>query len=262
MKVLNPQVDLGAFWKRLAASHSRVLFLDYDGTLAPFRVDRHQATPYPGVREALAKLLAAKHTRVAVVSGRSVDDLVPLLGLDPPPEIWGSHGLERLHADGSYEMADLPEETRGLIQEAKAWLDDRGWAEASELKPGALAVHWRGLKAPQARDLRESLLTKWETLADEVGLELREFDGGLELRTSARHKGHAVQTILSESEGAPACAYLGDDLTDEDAFRALEGRGLRVLVRQEFRSTVADIWLVPPDELLDFLTTWHKHCGG
>jgi trehalose-6-phosphatase len=53
-------------------------------------------------------------------------------------------------------------------------------------------------------------------------------------------------------------AYLGDDLTDEDAFRALKGKGLSVLVRKESRTTEADCWLKPPDELLDFLKKWHK----
>lgn len=52
-------------------------------------------------------------------------------------------------------------------------------------------------------------------------------------------------------------AYLGDDLSDEGAFIALEGRGLTVLVRHELRPTVTQAWLLPPDELLVFMTRWH-----
>jgi trehalose-phosphatase len=55
--------------------------------------------------------------------------------------------------------------------------------------------------------------------------------------------------------------YLGDDLTDEDAFNALHGRGLSVLVRGSQRKTAADLWIKPPQELLQFLEKWIK-CGG
>ena len=53
-------------------------------------------------------------------------------------------------------------------------------------------------------------------------------------------------------------AYLGDDLTDEDAFRAVATRGLGILVRQELRKTAAVAWLRPPEELLDFLHRWAR----
>jgi trehalose-6-phosphatase len=58
-------------------------------------------------------------------------------------------------------------------------------------------------------------------------------------------------------EGTPV-AFLGDDQTDEDAFEMLGERGLKVLVRPEFRDTKADLWLVPPKELLTFLDDWHR----
>ena len=51
-------------------------------------------------------------------------------------------------------------------------------------------------------------------------------------------------------------AYLGDDLTDESAFQALNGHGLSVLVRSEFRETSARVWLRPPVELMAFLQRW------
>ena len=62
---------------------------------------------------------------------------------------------------------------------------------------------------------------------------------------------------LAGFNGEYVASYLGDDLTDEDAFRALKGRGLSVLVRNELRETLADIWLKPPGELIDFLLKWN-----
>ena len=85
---------------------------------------------------------------------------------------------------------------------------------------------------------------------------LREFDGGLEIRINTIDKGTAVQKIV---EGAPkdsAIAYLGDDDTDEDAFKALGDRGISVLVSDRHRETLADLRIEPPEELLDFIRRW------
>jgi len=92
-------------------------------------------------------------------------------------------------------------------------------------------------------------------------LTLRSFDGGLELRVPGRDKGSAVREVLAEEGVEAAAAYLGDDLTDEDAFRALQGKGLAALVRPESRPTAADIWLQAPDELILFLDRWLAAAG-
>jgi len=90
------------------------------------------------------------------------------------------------------------------------------------------------------------------------GLRLLEFEAGLELRVG-RDKGGAVEAILAEAGTSGPVAYLGDDLTDEAAFRVVNGlgpRGLSVLVRRELRETEAQIWLRPPGELKAFLKRW------
>lgn len=86
------------------------------------------------------------------------------------------------------------------------------------------------------------------------------FDGGIEITIGARDKGDAVRTILSEIGTDSAVAYLGDDTTDEAAFAALKGRGLNVLVRDEYRRTLADVWIRPPDEVAAFLSSWVSAC--
>ncbi len=94
---------LVSFWQKLPLAPEKVLLLDYDGTLAPFKVKRGEAVPYDGVQEILDNILAETGTRVILISGRMIDDLLPLLGLKIIPEIWGSHGFERLLPDGSIE---------------------------------------------------------------------------------------------------------------------------------------------------------------
>lgn len=76
------------------------------------------------------------------------------------------------------------------------------------------------------------------------------------MRIRGRNKGDAVRQVLQEAGPGTVCAYLGDDRTDEDAFQALEGRGLGVLVRPALRQTSADLWLVPPRELVAVLDRW------
>jgi trehalose-6-phosphatase len=96
----------------------------------------------------------------------------------------------------------------------------------------------------------------------ERGLHLLPFDGGLELRVPGKNKGDVVSVILAEAGENVAAAFLGDDQTDENAFRAIKGRGLSVLVRLEPRPTMADVWLRPPDELARFLRDWLIACGA
>jgi trehalose-6-phosphatase len=69
----------------------------------------------------------------------------------------------------------------------------------------------------------------------------------------------AVETIIAE-EGDAVIAYLGDDFTDEDAFSAIKGKGLSALVRPEWRPTSADVWIIPPEELLSFFDRWIEAC--
>lgn len=239
---------------------SRVLLLDYDGTLAPFRIARDEAVPYPGVREVLDAIVRDGRSRVVVVSGRRPRELLPLLGLERTPEVWGSHGLERLHADGRHEVAPLPPAAERGLRAARTRAAEAGFAGSCEEKPGCLALHWRGVPETARQRMREFAARTWAPLADASELELHEFDGGAELRAGVRDKGDAVRTVVDEAGAEAAVAYLGDDRTDEDAFRALRGRGWGVLVRPEFRATAADLWIRPPEELLAFLRRWRREC--
>ena len=117
-----------------------------------------------------------------------------------------------------------------------------------ERKPASLAFHWRGMADSAVGALRERLSSAWKPLADGGVLELLPFDGGLELRACGTNKQHAVKAVLSETPPDSAVAYLGDDITDEDAFRAVKAQGLAVLVRPEYRETAADLWIRPPQE--------------
>jgi trehalose-phosphatase len=261
MKVAEQYDICTSFFERLRHASVRLLLLDYDGTLAPFTPDRMRAVPYGEIPEMVSRIMAA-NTRVVLISGRSARELLFLSGIHPQPEIWGSHGAERLFADGSYEVDAPDAEHRLALQTARRAFINAGLTDRIEAKPGSIAVHWRGLSSAQQRGTEAEVRRICGPLVTHHGLELLRFDGGLELRAPGKNKGDAVETILSESGQDVAAAYLGDDQTDENAFRAIKGRGLAVLVRPEPRSTSADVWLRPPDELVRFLRDWLQACGA
>ena len=262
MKIIQSGVDLDRFFSHLGVTLRRSLLLDYDGTLAPFRAARDQALPYPGVRAILNKIVHAGHTRLAIVSGRAVCDLMPLIGLDEPVEMWGSHGWEHWTPESGYQIAGRSTCNSDGLAAARRWIADNQLDSHCEEKPAGLALHWRGFAPAAADALRERVIEHWAPLAQRAGLVPHPFDGGIELRIPGWDKGAVVKTILAEEGAGAAIACLGDDLTDEDAFSALSGHGLTILVRPELRPTTADLWLQPPEELLSFLTRWHVTCDA
>lgn len=257
MEVLRPDFKLDSFFDALKHSSNRALLLDYDGTLAPFKINRNEALPYPEVMPAIDAIMGTGGCRVVIISGRSIEEIKPLLGLKNLPEIWGSHGWERLWAYGKYEVTELTDALRQGLVLAYDWLVSEGLVERAEEKPGSVALHWRGLEPTKIQELEKKALEKWQPIAAGTNLRIHSFDGGLELRAPGRDKGYAVKKIVSEM-GPGVVSYLGDDLTDEDAFKALDKTGLGVLVNQRLRSTAATLWIKPPDELLQFLKRWKQ----
>ncbi|HKA45461.1 MAG TPA: trehalose-phosphatase [Burkholderiales bacterium] len=259
MQALNPAVDLQAFFESLGHARDCVLMLDYDGTLAPFHERPECARPYPEVAAALDELIAQARTRIVIVSGRELTDLLPLLAFTRRPEIWGAHGWQRLLPDGRrVERAAEPAMSAKLDQAERLAQGLEAKGARLERKPASLALHWRGLGEASAGGIRAAAASLWQQVLDGRTVELMDFDGGMELRALGHNKHHAVKTVLSETAGGSAVAYLGDDLTDEDAFAAVKARGLAVLVRTEPRSSRADLWIQPPDELVAFLKRWRE----
>lgn len=246
------------FLQTVAEASQAVLFVDYDGTLAPFQVKRDQAYPYPGVAAVLQEIVRSGQTRLVVISGREAGEVQPLLDIHPPPEVWGCHGLQRLKTDGIMQMLPLSKRTRNGLSEAEHWVDHQQLRDIAEFKRGGIAIHWRGLNEMEMKDIRARVTLGWRPVAKDNGLALLEFDGGIEILATEADKGDVVRALLDEVSPETPAAYLGDDTTDESAFRAMEGRGISVLVRPNWRQTAAQSWIKPPQELLEFLYLWLK----
>lgn len=249
-----------SFFNQLNQASHRLLLLDYDGTLSPFVEDRFKAYPYPGITDLLAKLIACPDTRVVIITGRPLNEIVPLLQMSPTPEIWGSHGWQRLTPDGTAEDFPMPDEIKKILDKVRQGFEEKIPKEKLDIKPSSVAVHWRGLDEDKQRSFSDHAKAICAPYQDHSQVELQAFDGGLELRVKGRDKGTSVMSLLNESPQDTLAVFLGDDRTDEDAFHALGEQGYGLLVRKEFRETEAKYWLKPPEELLTFLNAWYEVC--
>jgi trehalose 6-phosphate phosphatase len=246
------------FFDAVAGAASSLLLLDYDGTLAGFRLDRFKARPWAGVSELLGRIQRQGTTRIAIITGRPTAEIPPLLGLDPPPEVWGLHGAERLFPDGRLVLDRPPARTRARLNGLRRRLKRDALGGLFEDKPNAAVMHWRGRSAVQAKAIEARTRALFEPLAKLDGLGLLRFESGLELR-SGRDKGGAVAALVAESGRDVPVTYLGDDITDESAFAAVNaatGPHLSVLMRRQSRLSEAEVWLRPPAELRWFLKRW------
>lgn len=261
---MTPEAEkkLDDFFAAVSGASRSILLLDYDGTMAPFRVDRFQAKPFAGVRELLNRIQASGKTRMAVVTGRPADEIAPMLGLESALEVWGLHGAERIYRDGRRELESASPAAIQLLEELRARLKRDSFGGLFEDKANGVVMHWRGVPPLKAVQIAGKTRALFEAAAQTDGLRLLDFEAGVELR-AGRDKGGAVEGILEETRAetgydAPA-AYLGDDLTDEAAFQAVNAGGgpnLSVLMRRTWRETTADVWLRPPEELRAFLGKW------
>jgi len=223
------------------------LFLDLDGTLAPI-----EATPdavrFCDRRSALlARLEDAMDGALAILSGRTLEDIERILG-DRPRAVAAVHGLVRRASDGS--LIRLP--ANPGLERAREILRPLTKARAGLLledKDLSLAVHYRG--APGAADaVREAV----ERLAVEEGLARQDGDMVTELRTAGPDKGDAMRAFLAQPPFAGRRPVMvGDDLTDEHAFRAaLNLGGFGILVGPP-RPTAARYRLESADAVLAWL---------
>ncbi len=250
------------FLREVRDSRRAVLGLDYDGTLAPFRSRPQEAYPYARMRAQLQQIMAGGRTRIVLVSGRPAMDVRVLLALRPCPEIWGSHGWERLRAGRPLIRMPADDSVAALMVRARIELEARGLLARSEWKTAGVAVHWRD--AADADAIEAGARAALAPLVANPEFEILPIVQGLEWRCRRWHKGTALAAVLAEeAEGTPV-AYLGDDQTDEDAFRVLAGRpaalGLRVAA--ESVATTAAAIVAPAGGVIRFLDQWRNAWNG
>lgn len=241
-------------WHRVQSAPHRLLITDYDGTLAPFRVERQEALPAEGVRDLLERLCAQGGTRLAVVSGRPVAELDRLLG-GLPIRMAGEHGWEARAAGGRLVQYPIPIDSLNALRRAAEAAAAEEWGARVETKRASLVLHTRGLEAPEAARIEAAGARLWASAIRTRALRLYGARGGIELRVPGRHKGTAVRELLAESPPGTLPIYIGDDSTDEDAFAVVREAGFGVLVCDEARPSLARGRLPSIEDVATFLGT-------
>jgi trehalose-phosphatase len=251
-----------SFFGKLASASASVLLLDYDQTISLFCKGQHDGPSCPSIPELLQAIMTHGRTRVILVSELQAVEVVALLQMSPAPEIWGSRGLERRTPKGDCEVLDIRTEAEQALAAVDLSLEAQGLGRLTEVQPGTIIVRWGGLGRRVVEEVRERVSEAWLTARDQRWLATREFEGGIEFRFRLWDKRDAVQHLLCEVGAEVPVAYLGDEKSDDDAFRALKHRGLCVLVRPKFIATVADLWLQPPGDVVRFLSDWLGTCAS
>lgn len=209
------------------------LFADLDGTLTPLQATPHAVGPDAERRHLIDSLNARLLGRFAVISGRAVADLDRVLEGRVTP-LAGVHGLQRRTAAGKLVVArpapTLPEARNALYRFAA----DRPGLIVED-KGQAIALHYRN--DPSAR--KASLMLAGQ-LARDLALEQQDGDMVVELKSRGPDKGQAIQAFMAEPPFAGFTPiYIGDDLTDESGFEAVQELGGFGVIVGHRRPTVA-----------------------
>ena len=241
----------------LTTERQPAVFYDFDGTLSEIVEDPDSARLVDGAADALTSLSAA--CPVAILSGRDLADVRERIGL---PGLWyaGSHGFELTGPDGTHHQNPEAAASIPVLTGAAADLADQLGhipGVVVEHKRFGVAVHYRNAARDRVGEVAAAVRTAGQRTALRVTtgrevIELRpniDWDKGKTL--------HWVLDYIRDNEGAGPLLpiYLGDDITDEDAFDAVDDDGIAILVRHSDdgdRATAARYALDDPDQVREF----------
>ena len=235
------------------------LFLDYDGTLTPIASRPEEAVLAWKVKSILHHLAGMPNCKLAIVSGRALSDIKAMVGLEGLYYA-GNHGLEIDGPNIDFKVGDFRKK-KEILKNIREDLEKRSFGIKGafvEDKGLTLSFHYRMVKLhdlERARAVFEDVVR----LPKAQG-QIRIVEGKMvfEVRPAIDwDKGNVIAWLLDrvefENNNAPiGPVYIGDDMTDEDAFQYLKGIGLTVGVG-EGRKTRAQYLLKDPSEVFEFL---------
>ncbi|MFN2363055.1 MAG: trehalose-phosphatase [Halarsenatibacteraceae bacterium] len=248
VKYLSP--DSPKNWPEKLKREEFQLFLDYDGTLAPFKSDPDQAYPIKGINQLINKYLE-KNILVIIVTGRNSLDIRDKF-IKPKIPVIGLHGREYLSAEENKPLGigprikSLPDKLLKYINK----LVDQNPVKLED-KDNSWAIHLKNND-----NLQEYLHTKLNKILQELNYQENwEVISGrkvLEVRYKGWNKADAVNKYRINEK---LTIYIGDDRTDEDVFKNLSEPGLSIYVQNEDKNlnTKADYYLKNPSDVIKFL---------
>ena len=250
--IITPGISdpLLAALNRIAETERLLVALDFDGTLAPL-VDRPEdARATARARAAVERLASSDDTRVAIVSGRALDSLNQVASPPGGTLLSGSHGVE-LQLDAGVATIDLRDAELAKLDRLSSIVE--GVAEGTagawiERKPAGLALHTRRLSKEAGTALQHEARERVD--GELIGITVRTGKAVLEFAVRSSDKGESL-TRLRQHVGATATIYVGDDVTDEDAFATLDAEDVGVKVGQG--KSIAGYRVRSPEDVAELL---------
>ncbi len=242
------------------AKPGMLCLFDFDGTLAPLVADPTAATLPHAVQQRLHRL--QQHTKVGIVTGRSLADIGPRLEFKPDYLI-GNHGIEGLPG-WQHRAAEFDTICSNWHTSLAAELRNMDTGIQLEDKRYSLSLHYRHVQ--DHAETKQTLLQLFEKLSPAPRVVPGKYVFSL-LPPHAVHKGHAVTRLIAQT-GASRSLYVGDDVTDEDVFSLQREDLLTVRVGHDAQSAaaffIADRQLIVNllDQLLSYLSTGLGRLSG
>ncbi len=216
------------------------LFLDFDGTLTPVHDRPELANLSESMRSRLQRLSAI--TEVAIVTGRDRDDVQEKIDLEDLIYV-GCHGFdvgapylsllpEFVHSVGTSELKKLSTDINELVGAVSGIIIKR--------KKWAIAIHYREVPNIEVNLLESSIMSlvaSYTKFSARIGKKVIEITPNVDW-----NKGQAVTwlvNIFEEKEGSIMPIYVGDDVTDEDAFCSINGHGISIVVSSGDKESAA-----------------------
>ncbi len=252
-KLPDANQNIEAIYNQIGSSEP-ALFLDYDGTLTPIVPDPEDATLSDHAKKIIKKL--AEKINVCVISGRDRKNVASMVGLESVIyagshgfDISGPDGLEMQYEPGKKALPHLDEAEKNLNEKLK---NIKGCQV--ERKKYAIAVHYRNVdekEVDQVKDAVEEELKNQDRLKKGTGKKIIELKPDLDW-----HKGKALDWLmdkldLKSDKFIPI--FIGDDITDEDALKAVEEKGIGIIVDSHESDTSAKYKLKDTRETILFL---------
>lgn len=239
------------------------VFLDYDGTLTPIVETPDKAIMAEDMREAVIKL--SNNCTVGIISGRDLKDVQEKVEIDSFVYA-GSHGFDIAGPEGLNIKSQAGAEFLPVLDKAEKELAEKLRSIEGvfvERKKFAIAIHYR-LVTPEKAELVDEIVDKEASVYPELrkayGKKIFELQPDIDW-----HKGKALLTLLKalKLDGDDVLPfYIGDDVTDEDAFWTLKGSGIGIVVWDEPYETAASYSLKNPEEVRKFLLKLIPLGGG
>lgn len=239
---------------RVAETANLLVAVDFDGTLAPTVDDPATARALPRSVAAVDELAQLDSTAVALVSGRHLAGLRSVAEATPEVILVGSHGAESLvnGEESGPTLSAREHDTLDALCRGIQAVAARFPGAHAEPKPSGCGLHTRLVAPADAEVAREAALAVVSALAGSASITERYGKDILEFTVRAADKGTALGW-LRELTSATAVLFLGDDVTDEDGFRALSPGDVGIKVGTG--DTAAEFRVADPIEVSELLAT-------